>query len=149
MPFDQILANLGSLVLQALPTLFLIVVLHFYLKAMLFKPLAKVLAERDALTKGAREKAEASLKLAGEKAALYEKAIRDARTELYKEQEAMRKQAIDDQAAQLVSARSASDARLKIARDEIAAQVEEARMGLAAQSSELADKIAASIVGQR
>ena len=51
MSFDQILAKVGSLIVQAVPTLFLIVVLHFYLKAMLFKPLAKVLAERDALTK--------------------------------------------------------------------------------------------------
>jgi F-type H+-transporting ATPase subunit b len=147
MSFEQILAKVGSLIVQALPTLFLIVVLHFYLKAMLFKPLSKVLAERDALTKGAREKAEASLQLAEQKAAQYEKSLRDARTELYKEQETMRKQWIDDQANQIAAARAASEARLKTAREEIAADVAAARNGLAAQSSELADKIASSILG--
>lgn len=145
MSFEETLAKVGSLVVQALPTLFLIVVLHFYLKSMLFKPLAQVLAARDALTKGAREQAEASLKLADDKATQYEKSIRDARTELYKEQEAMRKQWLDDQAAQLASARAASEARIKVAREEIASEVAEARKGLAAQASELADKIAARI----
>jgi F-type H+-transporting ATPase subunit b len=147
MSFDQILAKVGSLIVQALPTLFLIVVLHFYLKSMLFKPLAKILSERDALTKGAIEKAEASLKLADDKASQYEKSIRDARTELYKEQESMRKQWIDDQAAQIASARTASEARLKIAREEIAKDAAEARKGLAEQASQLADQIASSIAG--
>lgn len=147
MSFDQILAKVGALIVQALPTLFLIVVLHFYLKAMLFKPLAKVLAERDALTKGARETAEASLRAAEDKASQYEKAIRDARTELYKEQESMRRQWLDDQAGQLASARSASEARIKIAREEIAKDVDEARKGLSAQAAQLADKIASIIAG--
>jgi F-type H+-transporting ATPase subunit b len=147
MSFDSILATIGSLIVQSLPTLFLVVVLHFYLKSMLFKPLAKVLAERDALTKGAKETAEASLKAADEKAALYEKSIRDARSELYKEQEKMRKQWLDDQAAQVASAREASDARMKTAREEIAKDVAEARKTLADQASQLADKIATSIAG--
>ncbi len=147
MSFDQILAKVGALIVQSLPTLFLIVVLHFYLKAMLFKPLAKILAERDALTKGAKETAEASLKAADEKAAQYEQSIRDARSELYKEQETMRKQWMDDQGAQVAAARNASEARIKTAREEIAADVAEARKGLAEQASQLADKIASSIAG--
>jgi F-type H+-transporting ATPase subunit b len=147
MSFDLILAKVGSLIVQSLPTLFLVVVLHFYLKAMLFKPLAKVLAERDALTKGAKETAEASLKAADEKAALYEKSIRDARGELYKEQETMRKKWLDDQSAQIASAREASEARIKAAREEIAKDVAEARKGLADQASQLADKIATTIAG--
>jgi F-type H+-transporting ATPase subunit b len=147
MPFDQILAKVGALILQAVPTLILIIVLHFYLKAMLFKPLAKVLAERDVLTKGAREKAESSLKLAEEKAAQYEKAIRDARAELYKEQEAMRKQWMSDQAAQVEQAKARAEATLKTAREQIAKDAAEARQNLLGQSEQLADQIANSIVG--
>ena len=147
MPFDQILAKVGALILQAVPTLILIIVLHFYLKAMLFKPLAKVLAERDTLTKGARDKAESSLKLAEEKASQYEKAIRDARGELYKEQEAMRKQWMSDQAAQVEQAKARADAALQSAREQIAKDAAEARQNLSAQSEQLADQIANSIVG--
>ena len=87
------------------------------------------------------------MKLADEKATQYEKSIRDARTELYKEQESMRKQWLDDQTTQLSTARTASEARIRIAREEIANDVAEARKGLDAEASELADKIAAHIVG--
>jgi F-type H+-transporting ATPase subunit b len=147
MPFDQILAKVGALILQAVPTLILIIVLHFYLKAMLFKPLAKVLAERDTLTKGAREKAESSLKLAEEKAAQYEKAIREARAELYKEQETMRKQWLTDQAAQVEQAKARGEATLRTAREQISKDASEARQSLLTQSEQLADQIANSIVG--
>jgi F-type H+-transporting ATPase subunit b len=147
MPFDQILAKVGALMLQAVPTLILIIVLHFYLKAMLFKPLAKVLAERDTLTKGARDKAESSLKLAEEKASQYEKAIRDARGELYKEQEAMRKQWMADQTAQVEQAKARAEAVLNSAREQIAKDAAEAKQNLLTQSEQLADQIANSIVG--
>ena len=134
--------------IQAVPTVILVLILHFYLKAMLFKPLAKLLAERDALTKGAREKAEASLKIADEKAAQYEKSLRDARTELYKEQEAARKQWIDDQNAQAAQAKLRGEALLAAAREQILKDTGEARQTLTAQSSELADQIANSILGK-
>jgi F-type H+-transporting ATPase subunit b len=147
MPFDQILAKVGALMLQAVPTLFIVIVLHFYLKAMLFKPLAKVLADRDTLTKGARDKAESSLKLAEEKASQYEKAIRDARNELYKEQEAMRKQWLTDQASQVEKARASADASIQSAKEELAKDVAAARQGLAAEAEQIAEKIAASIAG--
>ena len=134
--------------IQAVPTVILVLILHFYLKAMLFKPLAKLLAERDALTKGAREKAEASLKIADEKAAQYEKSLRDARSELYKEQEAARKQWIDDQNAQAAQAKLRGEALLAAAREQILKDTGEARQTLTAQSSELADQIANSILGK-
>jgi F-type H+-transporting ATPase subunit b len=147
MSLDLLLAQVGALIVQALPTLFLIVVLHFYLKAMLFKPLAKVLAERDALTKGAKQIAEASLTAASGKADQYEQALRDARNDIYKEQESMRKQWLDEQATQIANARTASEARVKTAREEIARDVEEARKSLSDQAAQLADKIAATIAG--
>jgi F-type H+-transporting ATPase subunit b len=40
---DAILASLGELVLRAVPTLLLVVFLHFYLKFVFFAPLDKVL----------------------------------------------------------------------------------------------------------
>jgi F-type H+-transporting ATPase subunit b len=43
---EEILSQLGQLLLRAVPTFVLVVVLHFYLKYMFFKPLHKVLHER-------------------------------------------------------------------------------------------------------
>lgn len=147
MPFDQILAKVGSLMLQAVPTLIIVIVLHFYLKAMLFKPLSRVLAERDALTKGAREKAESSLQAAEQKAAQYEKSLRDARNELYKEQETMRRQWMASHAAQIEEARSRAEAMVQTAKDEIAKDAAAARQGLTAEADQIAERISNSIVG--
>jgi len=147
MPFDQILAKVGALMLQAVPTLIIVILLHFYLKAMLFKPLAKVLAERDTLTKGAREKAEASFKAAEDKAAQYEKSLRDARNELFKEQEATRKQWLASQAAQVEEARTRADAAVKTAKEEIAKETAAARQSLMAEADQLAERITKSIIG--
>ncbi len=59
---------LGGILLRAVPTFLLVILLHFYLKSMFFKPLEKVLSERFQATEGARQAAEKSLAEAAEKA---------------------------------------------------------------------------------
>src|SRR5215475_4677341 len=97
---EQTIQALGGILLKAIPTVVILIFLHFYLKFMLFKPLAKVLKERDALTAGARKAAEQSLAAAERKAQEYEAKFRDARAEVYKQQEETRKVWLQDQAAQ-------------------------------------------------
>ena len=94
---EQTLQALGGILLKAIPTIVLVLILHFYLKRMLFAPLERVLKQRDEATPGARSAAEESLEKAERRAAEYEAAIRDARSEVYKEQEAARNQLIADQ----------------------------------------------------
>ena len=62
---------LGGILLRAVPTFLLVVLLHFYLKSMFFKPLAKVLQARYEATEGARKLAEQSLEQAAAKTAKY------------------------------------------------------------------------------
>ena len=52
---DATLHALGEILLKAVPTVLLVVVLHFYLKYVFFRPLKKVLAERYDATEGARK----------------------------------------------------------------------------------------------
>jgi len=40
---EQMLHSAGALLIQALPTFFVVVLLHWYLKSTLFQPLEKVL----------------------------------------------------------------------------------------------------------
>jgi len=47
---------LGEILVQALPTFFLVLLLFIYLRSMFFKPLERVLAERREATEGARKK---------------------------------------------------------------------------------------------
>ena len=143
---EATLHALGEIVLKGLPTFFLLILLHFYLKRTFFAPLEKVLAQRYDATTGARKQAEGALAKAEAKAKEYEEAIRNARTEVYKENEAMRKQWREEQAAALADARAKSDALVAKSRAELAGDVSAARASLQAESERIADGIAAAIL---
>src|SRR6516165_5456360 len=113
---EQTLEALGGILVKAIPTVVILIFLHFYLKSMLFKPLQNVLKQREELTAGARKVAETSLTKAELKAQEYEAKLNDARAEVYKQQEETRKQWLQDQAAQAVAARAQVDAKVKEAR---------------------------------
>ena len=145
----DILNTVGVLLLKAVPTVILVAFLYFFLKSMLFDPLGKVLAEREAKTAGARESAAQSLKRADEKMAAFDSALRDAKGELYKEQETTRRSWIDEQAEQLKSSRAQAEDMIAKGKTEIAADAEAAKVSLSAQSEALADHIAKSLLGNR
>ena len=84
---ESTLHDLGQLLLKAIPTLFLLLVVHFYLKRMFFRPMADVLAKRRAATEGQRESAEAMRAKAGEQTKAIEDQLRQAREAMYQEQE--------------------------------------------------------------
>ena len=98
---EATLHALGEILVQALPTFFLVLLLFIYLRSMFFKPLERVLAERREATEGARKKAAEALDRAQAKAAAYEEKIRAARNDLYREQEEIRRKWRDDQSAQV------------------------------------------------
>jgi F-type H+-transporting ATPase subunit b len=146
---EQTLQALAGILQKAIPTIFIILLLHFYLKGMLFKPLEKVLKQRDELTVGARQEAEESLKRAEEKAAQYEAALRDARSEIYREQEQARARLLADQESRLDSARARIHTMIEDAKTEVERETAAAKLSLRDQTSVLADQIASSILPGR
>src|SRR5215210_5307745 len=102
---EATLHALGQILVQALPTFFLVVFLFLYLRSMFFKPLEHVLALRNAGTEGARKIAAEALDRAQAKAAIYQEQIRSARNEIYREGEQVRLKWREDQAAQVALAR--------------------------------------------
>jgi F-type H+-transporting ATPase subunit b len=145
---EETLRSLGEVLLNALPTFFLVILLHFFLKAVFFKPLETILAARKEATEGARQQAAASLDLATAKAAAYEESIRAARNEMYKEQEELRKKWRDENAARVLEARKRAEAMVKEAKAQIAAQAAEARQSLQASAQNLADQITVQVLGR-
>ena len=146
---DATLHALGDLIIQALPTFFIVLLLHFYLKQMFFKPMARLLAERDEATQGAKNKAVEALQRAGAMAASYEEQIRAARNEIYREQEEQRRKWRDEQSGQVSEARRAAEATVAQARAQLAAEAEAAKRSLAADTQSLADQITRTILGGR
>ena len=143
---EQTLQALGGILLKAIPTFVLVLILHFYLKKMLFQPLDRVLAQRDEATSGARKAAEESFAKAEKRAAEYEAAIRDARADVYKEQEAARNQLLADQEAYLKDARKSMEEMIGAAKARLDAETAIARRTLEASAGVLADQIATQVL---
>ena len=146
---QETLNALGGILQKASITVVLLIILHFYLKAVLFGPLDRVMQKRRELTEGARKTAEDSLAAATRKADEYEAKLRDARAAVYKQQEEIRKRWLDEQAQQLAEARSRSEATVKSAREAIAQDVAAARASLQDTSAAVADQIVATVLGKR
>jgi F-type H+-transporting ATPase subunit b len=143
---DATLHALGQVLLGAIPTFLIVLILHFYLKAMLFKPLEKVLHERRKATEGAREAASLSLERAAQKAAEYEASLNAARNEIYREQEEVRRQWREDQAAKITGARKSAEGLAGEARTNLEKEAAEAKVGLEQQVRQLADEIAGKVL---
>jgi len=143
---EQALAALGGLVLKALPTLILVVLLHFYLRAMLYGPLEKVLKQRAEATAGVRKLAEESRVRAETRTKEYEDALRNARGEIYREQEAMRRAWRDEQSKAVAEARARANEHSAEARRAIQEEAETARLTLEARADALAEQIAGAVL---
>ena len=137
---------LGGILLRAVPTFLLVILLHFYLKIVFFKPLEKVLHQRYEATEGARKLAEQSLEQAAAKTASYEAQLRAAKAEMYQAQEQLHKQLQEREAAAVAEARARGEAAVKLAKEQLAADVEAAKTSIAADSESLASQIAETIL---
>ena len=146
---QETLNALGGILQKASITVVLLIILHFYLKAVLFGPLDRIMQKRRELTEGARKTAEDSLAAATRKADEYEAKLRDARAVVYKQQEEIRKRWLDEQAQQVVEARGRSETTVKAAREAIAQDVAAARTSLQDSSAAVADQIVATVLKRR
>lgn len=146
---EQTLHALAGILQKSIPTIILLLVLYFYLKSMLFGPMAKMLKQREELTTGARDAAHKSLAEAQRKTQEFEAKLREARGEVFREQEETRKKWLGEQAAQLAEARERSAQAIQKAKNEIGADVQVAREGLAGQANMLADQIASAILARK
>jgi F-type H+-transporting ATPase subunit b len=146
---EQTLQSLGGILLKSIPTIVFLIILHFYLKAMLFGPLDRILKQRRELTEGARKVAEDSLAAAKRKADEYDIKLRDARGVVYKEQEEMRKRWLEEQGNEVAQARLHMEASVKTAREALAADAAAAQASLKDASSTLADQIADTVLGRK
>ena len=120
---EQTLHDLSEILVRAIPTIIILVLLHNFLKAVLFGPMEKMLKQRGELTHGARHAAEASLANAERKTADYEAKLREAKAAVYKEQEDTRKTWLSDQSAQVGRAKADAQTRVAAAKTAITAIV--------------------------
>jgi len=146
---DETLRALGQILLKAVPTFVLVFLLYLYLTRVFFRPLEAVLKKRYDATDGARKLADESLAKAAAKVAEYEAAMREARGELYRELDQLRRQWQAERAASIEAARHEAEAHIRAAKAELEREVAGLQQSLAGESDALARQITDSILRRR
>lgn len=139
---ENILSVDGSFLLIFL----LIIALIFILNATLFKPVNRILEERERLSAGRLSEAQQLLAQHSERLNHYEEQIRSARGEAYQMMETQRKQAAQAQQELLSQVRKETQQQITAAKEEIASQTEDARTKLEKDAREMAATISTSIL---
>jgi F-type H+-transporting ATPase subunit b len=138
---DQILNQLGELVLGSVPTMILFILLVAAYGLLVRRPLERILAERRARTSGALEQARRAIAAAEAETAAYEEKLRAAKAEIFHLRDQKLKQWNAERAAALAQVREHMQERVRGARQEIEQSAQEARLQIVAVSDDLSSRI--------
>jgi F-type H+-transporting ATPase subunit b len=143
---DELLNQLGGLVLGAVPTMVLFLLLVIAYGILVRGPLNRVLAERNARTTGAIEQARNAISEAEAKAADYENRLRQAKAEIFSARDTRLKQWATERDLALADARAATMEKVLAAKAEIDQSVVLAQRQIESMSNELSDQILRAVM---
>jgi F-type H+-transporting ATPase subunit b len=129
-----------------IPAFIIFIVLIAALNSILFKPLARIQADRESRTKGTMARTQEKISNQMNLFSKYEASIKNARMEGYRRQEQLRGEAMQKRAQMLAEARNAADLKTQESRELIHAQVETAKEQLARDAQEIARRITATVL---
>jgi F-type H+-transporting ATPase subunit b len=138
---DEILKQLGGLVLGAVPTMVLFILLVIAYGLLVRRPLEQTLAERRARTLGAVEQAKGAIASAEAETDVYEERLRRAKAEIFEARERKLKQWNDEREAALEQARQATQQHIRTAKQGIEQSVIDARAQIESSSAELSSRV--------
>lgn len=139
---NPVLVPDGTIVLHIV----IILVMVFVLNATLFKPINRILEERESRTRGRSAGAKEIIKQVDEKLASYERALRDARSEGYRLMERERAEAMRERLASVEAVRAELNRSIEEEKRMIQAQAEAARATLTRDAGAIAADISAHIL---
>lgn len=143
---NQILSEIGGLVLGSLPTIVLFLLLIMAYNFLVQRPLAKVLGERRARTSGAVEQAKGAIAAAEAETAVYEDKLRAAKAEIFQARDHKLKQWTSERDEALEQARQQTQARVEASRKEIEQSAAVARQQIEASSAVLSAQILRAVL---
>lgn len=143
---NEILQQLGRLLLGSVPTIVFMVLLYGIYTALVHKPLVRLLTERHAKTEGAVEKSRVDISMATARTAEYEQRLREARLAVFKAQEEHRQRALQRRTELVAQARARAQAEIEQARAGFEQDKEAAKSGLQAEAGRLATEIIRTVL---
>jgi F-type H+-transporting ATPase subunit b len=135
---QDVLQQLGGLLVDAVPTALLFIVLVLAYQFLVQGPLTAVLARRRELTEGAMEEARKSIAEAEAKAAEYAERMRQARAEAHRLRDQRIKQWNAERDSALDAARKTAGQRVRQAKADLEAEAAAARKAIEASVADLA-----------
>ena len=143
---DEILRQVGQLLISAIPTALGLLVVWAGYRFIVHGKLQQVLEQRHALTEGAIERAQQEIAAAEARTAEYEQRVREARAQIYQQQQAYRQQVLEQRNAALAQARKQAGEMVKSARAALEKDVLAAKAALEQQANMLADKVIETVL---
>ncbi len=138
---EQILTQLGGLVLGSVPTIVFFLLLVVAYGVLVRRPLDHVLAERRARTVGALEQARGAISAAEAETAVFEDKLRSARREIFEARDRRLKQWAKEREQALEQARAATQEKVQAARENLEQSAEVAKQQIEGMSGELSAQI--------
>ena len=138
---DEILRQVGTLLIAAIPTALGLLVVWAGYRFIVHGKLQQVLDQRHALTEGAIQKAQQEIAAAEARTANYEQRVREARAQIYQQQQAYRQRVLEQRNAALAAARKQAGDMVKQARAALEKDVLAAKTSLEQQANVLADQV--------
>ncbi len=143
---EEILHQLGELLLRAIPTEILLLLVWASYIILVHKPLTRVLAERFGRSEGRVRAAQADVLIAETRTAEYENRVSEAKNAIYSVQEARRTKALETRTRALNQVKEQVKAQVAAARVEIAKETAAAQDRLQDESQSLASQVIRSIL---
>jgi F-type H+-transporting ATPase subunit b len=143
---DAILRQIGELLINSIPTIISVLIVWTAYRFIVHGKLNQVLAHRHALTEGAIERAQQEIAVAEKRTAEYEDRVREARSRIYKKQQAYRQRIMDERNAALAEARKNAGEMVKKARTVMETDTLAAKAALEQQAIVLADQIIVTVL---
>ena len=135
--------------LSVLWVIFFLLVLTVVLDRLLFRPLQRVVRQREEAIRSARELADRSAQEAKAATAEFERKIAAARGEVYREMDEVRRAALQARAQILSETRAQAEQEIAAASARLQADAEEARRRLSADAEALGAAAAERVLGRR
>jgi F-type H+-transporting ATPase subunit b len=143
---DAILRQIGELLVNSIPTIISVLILWIAYRFIVHGKLRQVLEQRHALTEGAMERAQQEIATAEQRTAEYERRVREARSQIFKTQQANRQRVMEERNAALAESRQRAGEMVKKARAVLEAETADAKGSLEQQASLLADQVIATVL---
>lgn len=135
--------------LSVLWVIFFLLVLTIVLDRLLFRPIQRVIKQREDAARSARELADRSAREAAAATAEFERKTAAARAEVYREMDDVRRAALDARGQILAQTRAEAEQQVAAATAQLQADAEEAKRRLTADAEALGTAAAERILGRK